>query len=392
MKPEFLNLIESIQAEAATVQRLFAAEAGDQSVRNLRRRRQDDPRYMAQLTEAARFYGDVLSGKRPLWQFKEAMSTSDFPILFGDTLDRLVVADYRAMPSSFRLFLRVGTVADFRTVDRYRVSDGDQRLDQVPQGGNYPAGSLDEAGMSFKVNKYGRTFNLLWEALVNDDLDALRSVPTRMARAALRTEQHFASSLYVANTTLFTVGHVNKGTAKLTPDSLVAGWNALVVIGVDANGEPIFNMPRYLVVPPVLELKARQIVGSMQLAYAGGDSAAASVAVAYATDNPMQGRLEVQVDPYLPVVDPTNGNTSWYLLADPDNGHVAEIAFLRGYEEPGLYMKASNQVRLGGGPADVMEGDFETDAVHYKVRHVVGGAHANALDNWRFGYWSDGTV
>lgn len=388
MKAEFLNLIESIQAEAATVQRLFASEDGERSVRGLRQRRQGDPRYMAQLAEAARFYGEVCSGKRPLWQFKEAMSTSDFPILFGDTLDRLVVADYLAMPSSFRTFLKVGTVADFRLVDRYRISDGDQRLDLVAQGANYPAGNLDEAGMSFKVNKYGRTFHLLWEALINDDLDALRSVPTRMARASMRTEQYFAASLWVANTTLFTVGHVNKGTAVLTADSLVAGWNAMVAIGKDANNEPIFNTPRYVVVPPVLELKARQIVGTMQLFYAGGGA----TVVAMPTDNPIQGRLEVQVEPYMPVVDATNGNTSWYLTADPANGHIAEVAFLRGYEEPGLYMKASNQVRLGGGPADPMEGDFETDAVHYKVRHVLGGAHANALDNWRFGYWSDGTV
>lgn len=385
---ELMQLIESIRAEEASMQRLFGSDNGERSVRSLRK---NDPQYLSRLAEAARFFKDVCDGKRPTRQLREALSTSDFPYLFGDTLDRMLLGNYQAYPATYRRFLKVSRVRDFRTVDRYRVSDGDQRLGTVAQGENYPGSDRDESTYSFKVNKYGRRFDILWEALVNDDLDALKDTPRRMALAALRTEMYFASSLYVANSTLFTTGHGNKGTAAISKAAIMAGWNAMVGF-TDENGEPIFNQPTFLVVPPVLEMEAITIIGSLYLQYTGGDATSGAVATAQPTNNPLSGRLQVVPDPYIPIVDTSHGSTSWYLFADPDNGHAAEVAFLAGYEEPQLYMKTANQTRLGGGPADPMEGDFDTDAVGYKVRHVMGGSHANAVGGWRFAYWSDGTA
>lgn len=389
--PEFLQLIESIRSEEASVQRLFGSEEGDVSVREALRRRQG-PQYKQRLLEAAQFTAEVFSGRRAMWQLREALSTSDFPIYFGDTLDRLVLQEYREAPSDWRQFLRTSVVRDFRTVDRYRFSDGDQVLDRVAQGANYPAGDRDEASYSFRVNKYGRRIPILWEALVNDDLDALRQMPSVLGRAARRTENRFASSLYVANAALYNGGFGNVDTAVLSLSALEAAYNAMAGFR-DANGEPIFNRPAYLVVDPVLELTAQRIVGTMQVQWIGTPPLQPpATAVAWPTDNVMRGRLQILVDPYISVLDPVNGATSWYLFADPREGHAAEVAFLSGYEEPQLFMKASNQIRLGAGPTDPVGGDYDTDAVDYKVRHVVGGASAQAVGNWRFTYWSNGTV
>jgi hypothetical protein len=35
-------------------------------------------------------------------------------------------------------------------------------------------------------------------------------------------------------------------------------------------------------------------------------------------------------------------------------------------------MKSPNAVRVGGGPVSPLSGDFDTDAVEYRVRHVTG--------------------
>lgn len=386
--PEFLQLIESIQSDQASVQRLFGSEQGEVSLRESRHRQ--GVAYKARLLEAATFTREIFEGKRPIWQLREALSTSDFPLLFGDTLERLVLQDFQAAPSDWTRFLRTGTVPDFRSVKRLKLSDGDQRLNRVAEGESYPAGDRDEAAYTFSVNKYGRVFHMFWEALINDDLDALRNLPSVMSRAARRTEDYFASSLYVANTTLFTAEHGNKGTAPLSLAALKAAYQAMAGFR-DENGEPIFNRPVYLVVDPVQYLDALELVGSMQIQWAGGAADAGAVAVAYPTENVMRGRLTVLEDPYMSLIDTTNGDTSWYLLADPRNGYVAEVARLRGYEQPQLFMKTANAVRVGGGPVDPTEGDFDTDSVHYKVRHVIGGSHANAVGGWRFGYWSDGT-
>ena len=69
-----------------------------------------------------------------------------------------------------------------------------------------------------------------------------------------------------------------------------------------------------------------------------------------------------------------NGSTSWFLFANPDNGRPAiEMGFLSGHEEPEIFMKAPNSMRVDGGGVDVMNGDFDNDAIEYKLRHVFGG-------------------
>jgi len=380
---ELFDLIESYNAERASVREIFAGDGTAVHEATAA------PRYQKKLVEAVGFIKDVWSGRKPMYLLREAMSTSDFPLLFGDTIDRMMLAQYQEYPSNWERWLRRSTVADFRTVKRFKTSDGDQSLSIVGQGENYPAGEIDEASYSFSVSKYGRVMFLLWEALVNDDLDALRDIPQKMARAARRTEDKFASSLYVGNTTLYSTTHSvngtnysNKGTAALALAALETAVNTMAAYVDDANSdsivEPIFNSPVRLVVPPQLELTAIKIVGNLQYI----DTTEA---------NALRGRMAVEVDPYIPVVDATNGATSWYLFADVANGHAAEVAFLRGYEAPQLFMGSPNAVMLGGGMPAPQAGDFDNDAVRYKVRHVMGGSHANAVGGWRYSYWSNGT-
>lgn len=384
-----LQLLETIRAEEASPQRLFTPDAGDVRLRASGGRQ--SPQYTQRLVAMVQLVGHAMGGsRRAAFELTEAMSTSDFPLLFGDTLDRMMLAEFQHRPGMWRRYLKQSQVADFRDVKRFRTSDGDQRLSLVAQGAGYPAGEIDEAQYTFSVNKYGRRFPFLWETMINDDLDAFASLPGKMARATRRTEDYFASSLYVANTTLYSTTHSvngtnfsNKATAALALTALEAGVNAMAAFPGDANSdgltEPIWNTPIFLVVPRQLEITAKKIVGEINF-------------IDNTETNVLRGALEILVDPYIDIIDPTNGATSWYLFADPANGHAAEIAFLRGYAEPSMYVKSTNAVRLGAGPTEALDGDFDTDAIHYKVRHVVGGSHANAVGGWRFTYWSDGTT
>ncbi|MGH2468522.1 MAG: hypothetical protein ACRDGF_00500, partial [Chloroflexota bacterium] len=79
--PEFLSVIDSIRAEEASVQRLFGGEG------HSARRRDQNPRYMARLAEVAGFVADVFDGKIAPQRLREALTTSDFPSLFGDIID-----------------------------------------------------------------------------------------------------------------------------------------------------------------------------------------------------------------------------------------------------------------------------------------------------------------
>ena len=98
--------------------------------------------------------------------------------------------------------------------------------------------------------------------------------------------------------------------------------------------------------------------------------------------------LQLIINPWIPIIVTTGtfGQTTWALFSDPAEIAAAEFGLLAGHESPELFMKASNQARVGGGVAGPMDGDFETDNIFYKVRHVLGGVTLSG----RAGYASDG--
>lgn len=367
---EMLELIETIQAEEATRDRLLAGEG-----RMARSRRDPDPAYLSRLAEAAGLYERALNGnRRDVLNFQEAMSTSDFPSLFGDVLDRQLLGAFREYPVTYTGYVRVGTVPDFRSVKRFSLDGAEGQLSQVPELTEYPASSVDDNVDTYSVAKYGRRIGLSFEALVDDDLDAFRTLPERLARAARRTEQKFVTGLYVGTTgphgSLYTAPFANIVTSNpaLSLNALQTAWTVLLSQR-DADGEPIFVDVVTLVVPPALEIVANNIVNALQINVKENGG---STNTELETRNWMAGRVKVVVDPYIPIVaSSSNGNTSWFLFASPSDGRAAiELGKLRGNTEPALFQQIPDSRRIGGGE-DVV--DFDYDKTAWKVRHILGG-------------------
>lgn len=370
---ELLEVIESIRAEEASVQRIFNGEG-----KSVRVARGKTPGYQSKLAEAAKLIAAVYNGRRPMYHLQEAMTTSDFPYLFGDVLDRQLLAAYQETPQTYRNFVHVGRVRDFRSVKRFSIYGGDQVLEEVKIQQQYKVAKINEnTPVEYAVKKYGRRIPLAWETLVNDDLNALADIPNKYGRAARRSEQKFVTTQYVdasgPHASVYTVGNLNKVTSNPVL-SLAALQTAMSQLAskVDENGEPIFIETVELVVPPALEVTAMNILNALQieLTEKGGTSATKLTA-----QNWMKTKFRLSVDAYIPIVASTaNGSTSWFLFANPDNGRPAiEIDFLLGHEDPEIFMKSPNATRVGGGE-DAMNGDFDTDSIEYKVRHVFGGA------------------
>lgn len=379
---EFLETIEQIRAEEASVGRLFNSSKDGVGVRG----RRHTPEYTRQLVEAANFIADVVEGRRPFSHFQEAMTTSDFSNLFGDVLDRQVLAGYRETPQTFRSYMKISTVRDFRTVKRFKVDGAEGVLTAVPEQTEYPEASLADGVYSYSVGKYGRRMAFSWESEINDDLGMLQDVPTRYGKAARRTEERFATGLFVGvsgpNGTFFSNANKNvinttNGAASTNPALSVAGiQDGLKVLAnqVDADGEPIAIDMVHLVVPPALLVQANQILNATEIwdsSALGGGAAGRELHTA----NWMKNMVTLHLNPYIPILATSaNGATSWFMFTDPNSGRpAAEVGFLRGHEEPELFMKSPDAVRIGGGVANAMDGDFSTDTVEYKVRHVLGG-------------------
>lgn len=347
-----------------------------------RRNNSNNPGYRRALIETLRLIDRVREGSLPDFWLKEAMSTSDFPILFGDVIDRQTLGFFAEVPQVWRNFIKTGTVRDFRTAQKYTVSGGEGQLLEVKEGAPYQAASLSTSKVGISVKKYGRRMPFTFEAMVNDDMGLLTDTPRRFARSARRTESKFATGLYVGASgplgTLYTSGNKNiinaaNGAATNNPPLGIAGLqDGLQVLAnmKDDDGEPIVIEAVELIVPPTLERTALNLLNTQQIII-GADSGTYRQVI----DNWMRNRLRLSVDPYIPVIaSSANGNTSWFLFASVSSDRPAlELDYLRGFETLQLFMRQPNAIRVGGGAVDPMQGSFDDDTLDYKIRHIFGG-------------------
>lgn len=376
-------------------------------------------RYESRLAEAAKLIYRAFTGSRwDVMRLQEAMSTSDFPKLFGDVIDRSVLANYLETPYTWNLIAYQTQVNDFRPVKRFRVDGGtgllnslDSNGNMIPltQGSQYPEDYLTDAQYTYQLQKYGKRMPFFWETFVNDDLNALKDTPARFGRSARRSEEYFVTKLFAnatsgstpfySNTNKNIVNNANVGdTAGNNPNlSITALQRAIVVLmqQLDTTGQPISVEAMTLVVPPSLKTIAMNILNTDYVMMAdqggtqqiNGSNLSATTAQQLHAMNWAKNIVRLAVNYYLPIVDTTYGKTGWYLFANPESGRPAlEFGQLRGHVGPELFMKLPNSVAIGEGNmgpgpgsipgttnTDPMEGDFDTDAVFYKVRNVFGG-------------------
>ena len=96
----------------------------------------------------------------------------------------------------------------------------------------------------------------------------------------------------------------------------------------DADGATLGLDPAILLVPPALSAQANTLMTSLEVRCGTGTSA-------YPTANPHAGKFRVVRSAYLSTPSvPGGSETAWYLLANPQDAAVIEVAFLGGNEAP----------------------------------------------------------
>ncbi len=375
---EFLELVDTLRAEEASIQTLFGNEGT--GVRHSKLK--EAANYKRMLVEAAELVQKVVKGRLPTHYLTEALSTDDFPLLFGDILDRQLLGAFRDFPKNWQNFTRQRTVRDFRQVKRFQIDGAEGVLSVVGEQELYPGSTLSEAQFVYAVQKRGRYMPFSWETIINDDLDALQDVPQRFGKAAARSEAKFVTELYVdasgPHASLYTGGNGNIIASNPVFDLAgIAAGLTLLDSAVDEDGEPIIIEAVELVVPPALRVTAMNIMNAIQveLTTLGGTRDDNAGGLRMIGANWMKTNLRLTVDPYIPIVaSSANGSTSWFLFAGDAEGRFAlEFGRLRGHEEPEIFIREPNARRIGGGTINPLEGDFDRDGISYKVRHVFGG-------------------
>jgi len=258
-------------------------------------------------------------------------TTSDFPIILGDTVGRVLRDSYQAAPSGIRQLGRQTTARDFRSVNKIMLGEAPM-LEKLNEHGEIKAGTMAEAREAYKVETWARKIGITRQVLVNDDLGAFSDLARRMGQAAAETEARILVDLLESNTgngpkmddgkVLFHADRGNKaGTGAVISDATLSAARLALRTQKGLSGQPIRVTPKHLLVPPALETEAEKWL--------------ATVAAAKAADvNPFSGSLSLVVEPRLASA------TRWYVTADPGEIDGLEFAYLDGGEGPQVESKS----------------------------------------------------
>lgn len=331
----------------------FTGVHGFTSIREAYARVTGDASLMAGIDGRSNLGQIRVAESAPMGRITEAdTTTASFSYLLGTSMNKRLLKDYQAWPAEWQRFTTIAPVRDFKQQSRVRFGAFGS-LPVVAEDTAYSAVTLTDSAATYVPQKRGNLVTVSRETIINDDLMAIKQIPTKLAVAAAYTLAEFVYSFLSTNpniydgSALFTTGapHNNLGTSALSTAAMQTGITAM---REQANyaGKRIGLRPRFLVVPPELEWQPMVVTKSAGVPGNNNNDI-----------NPMLGYL-------MPIISPQlSSATQWFLIGDPREIDTIEIGFVGGQVNPALFIQDQPLFGL----------NFTQDAISYKVRHEYGG-------------------
>jgi hypothetical protein len=313
-----------------------------------------------------------------------SVSLGDWAIAFGNLMYRQLLREYdgEIELQSWRNIARVVNVNDFRPQVRIRLG-GYTNLPIVQEAQNYPnLSSPTEENIQYAVSKRGGTEELTWEAIMNDDVGAVRRIPQKLSFAAARTLFEFVMSFIFDNLTiydgqpLFSNAHPVPGSGNasnivtytaangVSYKDIIRARVAQRLLPEPNSGKPAGVVPKYVVGSVNFEefmyfATMNQAVPATRGASSENREPFERGQGGFTTDENVVKTfgLEYIVHPF------STNNTQVFLVADPRRFETIEVGFL-GSEQPEMFIQDLPNVGTM----------FFADKITYKIRHVYGAA------------------
>ncbi len=270
-----------------------------------------------------------ISEHAPVARISEAdTTTASFSYLLGTSMNKRLLKDYQAWPAEWQKFCTIAPIKDFKQQVRVRLGAFGS-LSTVAEDTAYSTISLSDTAATYVPSKRGNLVTVSRETIVNDDLFAIKQIPTKLAVSAAYTLAEFVYSFLSANPTiydgnaLFTSGapHSNLGASALSTAAMQTGVTAMRE-QTNFAGKRLELRPTFLLVPPELEFTAMVVTKSAGVPGSNNNDI-----------NPMLGYVT-------PIVSPQLSNTSqWFFAADPKVVDTIEIGFVGGQVNPALFIQ-----------------------------------------------------
>ena len=307
---------------------------------------------------------DVTGRTKEAVRLTEALDTTSFGEILGDSITRRMLAEY-AMGSQAAwrgIIADVVPVSDMRTQRRMRFG-GYGNLSIVAQGAPYAAlTSPTDEEATYAAAKRGGTEEITLEMILNDDVGAIRRIPTKLAKAAQQTLYEFVFDFMRTNAAVYdsvalaAAGHGTNISSTALSNTQLGILRLAIRNQTDmSNGKRLGLATRYLWVPPDLEELAFWLCTSDR---ALPDTSIPGTAASGAPNFQRKlGITPMTVDYW------TDTNNYWVTSSVSDTPMI-EIGFLNGREEPEIFVQDMPNVGSM----------FSNDKLTYKIRHIYGGA------------------
>lgn len=261
---------------------------------------------------------------------RAAFSTSHLGGILSNVATKFLLDGFTRIEAAWREITAVRPVKDFKPVESYRLGVN-ARYEKVAPGGELKHGRLSEEKFTNQADTYGKMLSIPRQDILNDDLGALTNAPRVLGRGAAMNLNEMFWREFCDNATFFTAANgclLDGVDTALTIDGLTKTEVAFAS-KTETDGYPLAVTPTILLVPTALGVPAAALMNSLEIRE--------NVGAAYPTTNPHTGKFRVVKSAWLgsPAV-PGSDPQAWYLLADPKDLAVIEVAFLNGQEQPAI--------------------------------------------------------
>lgn len=291
------------------------------------------------------------AGQRTQVFMDAAHSTSDFPGIFENALNKVLLERYQLAEPTYRRIARKRNFTDFRVHPMVRAGDF-PKLQPIGENGEIKFGTFGEARETAILAPYGVGLRISRQMMINDELGAIDEVLSDYGQsvADFEEETFYAFALSSAKLSdgkaVFHADHNNLAGAGtvIDVDSVSAGRTAIRK-QTSVDGKKMNMSPSIILVGPNKETEAEQLVAAIQPQEAG-------------KVNPFSGRLE-------PVVTAQITDNAWFLLAGSGRpgGSLWTYGYLDGAEAP----RVRTEEAFGQqGMSMSVEHDFGLGAIDYR--------------------------
>lgn len=258
-------------------------------------------------------------------------STSDFPNIFENALNKMLLDGFALQMPSWPRFAKVGSLTDFRPHIRYRAgSIGDLEVRQ--QNGEFKSLTLSDAERETitAVNR-GGILNVSYEMIVNDDMSVFTEAARMLGQSAARTLDKAVFALFALNggdgptmgdgNPLFDASHNNIVATAARPTVVsIEAARVLMASQLDVSSNDY------------LDLRPDRFLGPLST---GGEARAVNNSTYDPDATGKLQRYNIVGNLLSDIIDtPRLGGNAWYLLANPNMEPVFEVGFLDGQQEP----------------------------------------------------------